>query len=367
MPDSLNHTNEEKLWIAEKKVCDEFYNLVGYENPNKDIANLIEAYVGKWDPYGVHSTMETYLEKAKQGSEDLKTLIDLMKNGDVIQWGPPPVDDTKPSDTRKEKKRVLYKECQIAGITFHDLRDIWEELEEGAKLALVRHKNNKYDKYAVAVALADDYDGNLDDFDFNFILGYIPRTENEHLATMIDLGWGDAFECELSQKNGSNPYKGSLYIKIYTVSRNEIEVENTSHLLRVLEINESQYEALESNLNTKGCTYFRWGGFPPWEYNLPGKGDKVVFMYKRKEVSILYLMYCIANGDNETTAYFTGDNEAYIDDRCYYVFTNIHGPTYIEPDKLKFLPKSNINTDQPVKCLSYIDSIELRDLIDYSV
>lgn len=26
----------------------------------------------------------------------------------------------------KEKRRVLYKECQIAGITFHDLHDIWE-------------------------------------------------------------------------------------------------------------------------------------------------------------------------------------------------------------------------------------------------
>lgn len=61
MPASLEHTNAGKLWIAEKKVCDEFYDLVGYESPHKDIANLIEAYVGKWDPYGVHSTMETFL------------------------------------------------------------------------------------------------------------------------------------------------------------------------------------------------------------------------------------------------------------------------------------------------------------------
>lgn len=121
----------------------------------------------------------------------------------------------------KEKRRIFYKECQIVGITFHDLRDIWDELYEGTKLAMVRHKENKYDKYAVAVALADDYDGNPDDFDFDFILGYIPRAENEYLANMLDLGWADAFECELSQINGSDPYKGSLYINIYMVSKDE--------------------------------------------------------------------------------------------------------------------------------------------------
>lgn len=132
-----------------------------------------------------------------------------------------------PPNVYKEKKRVLYKECQIAGITFHDLKEVWDELYEGAELALVRQKDNKYDKYAIAVALADDYDGDSDDFDFDFILGYVPRTENQHLATMMDLGWTDAFECELSQVNGSNPYKGSLYMKIYMVSKEEVEVDES--------------------------------------------------------------------------------------------------------------------------------------------
>ena len=43
----------------------------------------------------------------------------------------------------KERRRVLYKECQIAGITFHDLRDVWDELYEGTELALIREKDNK--------------------------------------------------------------------------------------------------------------------------------------------------------------------------------------------------------------------------------
>ena len=64
-----------------------------------------------------------------------------------------------PPHMHKEKIRVLYKECKIAGITFHDLKDIWDELYEGVELALVREIDNKHDKYAIAVALADEYDG----------------------------------------------------------------------------------------------------------------------------------------------------------------------------------------------------------------
>lgn len=70
-------------------------------------------------------------------------------------------------------------ECSIAGISFYDIDDIWNELQVGTKLALVRQKDNAYDKNAVAVALVGDYDGDPDDFDFDFILGYIPKKCNE--------------------------------------------------------------------------------------------------------------------------------------------------------------------------------------------
>ena len=49
-----------------------------------------------------------------------------------------------PENVYKEKRRVLYKECQIAGITFHDLGDVWDELYEGAELALIREKDNTH-------------------------------------------------------------------------------------------------------------------------------------------------------------------------------------------------------------------------------
>ena len=89
----------------------------------------------------------------------------------------------------KEKKRILYKECKIVGITFRNMGDLWDELYEGGELVLIRHKNNKYDKYAIAVGWADDY-GYPYGIDWDNIIGYIPRAENQHIATMMDLGWG---------------------------------------------------------------------------------------------------------------------------------------------------------------------------------
>lgn len=269
-----------------------------------------------------------------------------------------------PPNIYKEKKRVLYKECKISGITFHDLNDVWDDLYEGAELALVREKDNKHDKYAIAVALADDYEGDPDDFDFENILGYVPRTENQHLATMMDLGWSEVFECELSQVNGSNPYKGSLYMKIYMVSKDEHEIKDTTRFIRVLELNEDEYKNFTRDLGTKGCTYFRFGGFPLWEHNLPKKGESVVFMHKEEQTTILYLMHCIAVGDDEAT-YFIEDKESLfaIDDCSYYVFTNTKGPIKVQNEKLHFLQSETINRGEPKTFLSEGASFLLKSLI----
>lgn len=264
----------------------------------------------------------------------------------------------------KDKRRVLYKECQIAGITFHDLRDVWDELYEGAELALVREKDNKHDKYAIAVALADDYDGDPDDFDLDYILGYVPRSENKHLATMLDLGWAEAFECELSRVNGSNPYKGSLYMKIYMVSKDEEEIEDTSKLLRVVELDQDDFNKLTKDLASKGCTYFRYGGFPPWEHKYPKKGENVVFMHKEEKDAILYHMYCIAVGDDEAKIFVEDKESLYaVDDCCYYVFTNVRGPIILKNSDIEFLNGKINDNFQPELLLNDEDTHKLNTLL----
>ena len=282
-----------------------------------------------------------------------------------------PMDDNPffPEETSDEpifsfkKKRVLYKECQIAGITFHDLNDIWDELEEGSKLALVRHKDNKYDKYAVAVALDDDYDGNPDDFDFNFILGYVPRTENKEIATLMDMGWDEVFECEVSRIIGDSPYKGRIDINIYIVSKEEyLEKCNT---IRVLELNDDDYQEMTDDLQTNGCIYFRWGGFPPWENNLPKKDEKIVLMHKNEDYITLYLMHCIADNDDDA-AYFTKDRSGTADDCSYYVFTNAKGPINILYEDLDFLQHESINTSKgnPEEFLSEQATRRLKEIME---
>ena len=261
----------------------------------------------------------------------------------------------------KEKRRVLYKECQIAGITFHDLRDVWDELYEGAELTLVREKDNKHDKYAIAVALADDYDGDPHDFDFDFILGYVPRTENKHLATMLDLGWAEAFECELSQVNGSNPYKGSLYMKIYMVSKEEEEIEETEHLLPVLEFDDKQIELFKESLESKGFSCQRWGAFLPDVHNLPNEGDKVVLLHRNPLGVELYLTHVVARGDN--TKFFVKNEEKIIDDCEWFVITNVVGPVLVSNNDIKFLDNEPINKVHPEEYVSLQATEELYSLI----
>lgn len=266
-----------------------------------------------------------------------------------------------PPNVYKEKKRVLYKECQIAGITFHDLKEVWDELYEGAELALVRQKDNKYDKYAIAVALADDYDGDSDDFDFDFILGYVPRTENQHLATMMDLGWTDAFECELSQVNGSNPYKGSLYMKIYMVSKEEVEVDEYEHLLRVLEFDDKKLEHFKSSLESKGVSCQRWGAYLPEVMNLPDEGEKLVILHRDHNNAVLYLTHVIAKDKN--AEFFVKDEEKLIDDCMWFVLTNVVGPVSVFADELKFLEDEPINKVHPEEYVSLKATEKLYDLI----
>lgn len=49
---------------------------------------------------------------------------------------------------------------------------------------------------------------------------------------------------------------------------------------------EAKWELLSDELWQKGYIYFRWGGFAPWEFDLPSKGDLSVISIQ------LILMNC---------------------------------------------------------------------------
>lgn len=158
-------------------------------------------------------------------------------------------------------KKMFFKECPVAGVSFHIEREdeLWDELHEGVEIALVRDRNNQYDRNAVAVALADDYDGNPDDFDFRYILGYIPKSENAEIATMLDLGYAEKFSAKITSYKRYGAYNGRIRITIYLESL--VEEIDHSNQYRAWVLTDGEYESLTSNLDEYGFAKFRFGAF----------------------------------------------------------------------------------------------------------
>lgn len=109
-----------------------------------------------------------------------------------------------------EAKKKYFMDCHLAGRQYHDADEVWDKLKVGTMLHLVRDTDNRYDPDAVAVTY---HDAELDDV---FCIGYIPRTQNETIASFLEMGWADAFECRISKiKEDAHPeYQIYLTIKI---------------------------------------------------------------------------------------------------------------------------------------------------------
>lgn len=240
------------------------------------------------------------------------------------------------------ENRKLFIECSVAGAAFYNIDDIWDELYEGAKLVLVREKDNVHDEDAIAVALADESNDWSDENECGPTLGYIPRKVNKSLATLLDMGWQDMFETEISELREHVPYSDRIHISIYIKHKDAVEEkepEQQDNRLRMVVITEeAKWEMLSDELWQKGYTYFRWGGFPPWELDLPSKGDKVVFLYNDGFQSFMYLMKTIAIGEQSVPFLEDIDELHQVDDCTVYVLSNIVGPVIIDNGELK-LPK----------------------------
>jgi len=60
---------------------------------------------------------------------------------------------------------------------------------------LVREADNRYDPNAVMVCYNDEEN------DEQVCLGYIPRSQNNTIALMMDMGYSDIFECRINRVN----------------------------------------------------------------------------------------------------------------------------------------------------------------------
>lgn len=312
----------------------------------------------------LNESMREQVDKFTQTSghdeEDVRILQDDVVAPEEplrLQGMPAPTEDWLPTDippVRTEKKKIIFKECPIAGWNFRNPEDFWDELYEGAELVLIREKKNKHDRNAIAVALADDYDGNPDDFEFDFIIGYVPRTENELIANMMDLGWSDAFTAELTTVEDHGAYTDRLRMTIYIQSK-EAEQEEEDHGQHVYAqmMDDDFFENFTDTLYCQGYVYFRWGGFPPWERDLPNEGEKVIFIHQDKDSTTLYLMHLVAKGDKSAPYLRNAEEELnMVDDCCPYVLTNVKGPVVCTSKDLSWLSEEKLCSYQPEGRLS---------------
>ena len=107
-----------------------------------------------------------------------------------------------------EIRKMYFMGCHLAGRQYHDADEVWYDLRVGTVLSLEPDKENRYDPNAVAVMYkkADEEDP--------YIIGYIPREDNEAIAGFLDMGWKDIFECRISKINPDAHPENQIHLTI---------------------------------------------------------------------------------------------------------------------------------------------------------
>ena len=122
-------------------------------------------------------------------------------------------------------RKLFLQECHVAGRRYYDADEVWDELKVGTRLYLVRDEDNRYDPKAVAIVYRKSLDAE-DNAELKrlpeeeeYVLGYVPREENETLAAFLEMGWGDAFDCRISKLDAEANYENQIRVIIRIVRR----------------------------------------------------------------------------------------------------------------------------------------------------
>jgi len=80
-----------------------------------------------------------------------------------------------------------FANFHIAGFTYYDGIDVFENLKIGTQLTLKAEPENRYDPEAVAIYYKEAK------------LGFVQREENKLIRQFLNLGYLDLFELKISQ------------------------------------------------------------------------------------------------------------------------------------------------------------------------
>ena len=114
-----------------------------------------------------------------------------------------------------EAKKKYFMDCHLAGRMYHEADEVWDQLKVGTKVELVREADNRYDPNAVMVCINDE------EQDEQVCLGYIPRSQNNTVALMMDMGYADIFECRINQIDEKVHPEQQVHLTV-KIKRNEV-------------------------------------------------------------------------------------------------------------------------------------------------
>ena len=82
-----------------------------------------------------------------------------------------------------------YATFHIAGFTYWNGLDVFDELKVGTELTIEAEPTNGHDPNAVKILFKE------------IMLGYIPRDENEEISKFLQLGYSELFSAKISRIN----------------------------------------------------------------------------------------------------------------------------------------------------------------------
>lgn len=119
-----------------------------------------------------------------------------------------------------ELKKMLFKECHLAGRQYYDVNEVWNDLQIGTLLRLERIDNNPKDENAIGVFFDKHTEVDGETELTTYFLGYVPAVDNKEMAKLMDMGWGNIFECSICKINPQAHYENQIYFTI-RIRRNE--------------------------------------------------------------------------------------------------------------------------------------------------
>lgn len=107
--------------------------------------------------------------------------------------------------------QTFFMDCHLAGRKYYDADLVWDYLRVGQSLRLERDMQNPHDPKAVQVIYNKDGE--------DYLLGFIPRSDNQQLAAFLEMGWTDIFDCRINSLNPDTHPENQVHLTI-SIRRN---------------------------------------------------------------------------------------------------------------------------------------------------